>query len=201
MAGYEPTRAELAALFGKSERWIGELRSRGTLPADGATLAENIEAWFAYQLGEQGGDIDYNAEKARLTKEQADAAAMKNEALRGRLLQREAVTAAVQSAFVRVRARLLAIPAKAAPLVFQAPAIAEVEAKLTDSVHEALAELAATQVVSDSADVALLEGDGAGDGDGGAGLVERAPAAAEVDGKPVGGSKPKAKRGGQRRAG
>jgi hypothetical protein len=41
----EPSRPQLAAVFGVSSRWIGELRSKGDLPEDGASLLENIEAW------------------------------------------------------------------------------------------------------------------------------------------------------------
>ena len=43
--------AQLGALFGTSGRWIGELRSRGQMPADGAPLVENIAAWTRYQVG------------------------------------------------------------------------------------------------------------------------------------------------------
>ncbi|WP_300115202.1 hypothetical protein [Sphingobium sp.] len=48
-ADQRPSRPQLAALFGCSSRWIGELRAQGTLPPDGATLAENVAAWVAYR--------------------------------------------------------------------------------------------------------------------------------------------------------
>jgi terminase small subunit / prophage DNA-packing protein len=90
---------------------------------------------------------DLVAERARLASAQADAQEMKNAALRGELLPRHDVTAAVQSAFARVRARLLALPAKIAPVVVGAT-VAQAKDRIEDAVHEALTELAATQVVA-----------------------------------------------------
>src|SRR5918999_5382660 len=93
------------------------------------------------------------AERARLACAQADMQEMKNAALRGALLPRDEVTAAVQACFSRVRARLLAIPTRAAPQVVLLKIMAEVKALLTGLVPEALQELSETKVV------ALAEGD------------------------------------------
>jgi hypothetical protein len=66
----EPTRPQLAAVFGVSSRWIGELRSKGNLPEDGASLIENIEAWAQAEYGIDGAQdsLDLDAESARLKK-------------------------------------------------------------------------------------------------------------------------------------
>jgi phage terminase Nu1 subunit (DNA packaging protein) len=76
----EPTRTQIAAVLGVSSRWIGELRAKGTLPADGASLMENLEAWAAEKYGIEGAQdaLDLDAESARLKKEQADSKAMDN---------------------------------------------------------------------------------------------------------------------------
>ena len=68
-------------------------------------------------------------------------------AARRLLRPRDEVTAAVQAAFARVRARLLALPTQAAPQVVRLRGLAEVKALLTALVHAALQELAATAVV------------------------------------------------------
>jgi DNA-binding transcriptional regulator YhcF (GntR family) len=73
---------------------------------------------------------------------------MKNQAARGQLLPRAEVTAAVQSAFTRVRARMLALPTKAAPQVASLRTLAEIKTVLTELVHEALRELSETEVVA-----------------------------------------------------
>lgn len=54
LAQVRPTLAQLGKVFGTSGRWIGELRARGHMPADGATLAENVAAWVTYKVGGDG---------------------------------------------------------------------------------------------------------------------------------------------------
>ena len=56
---------------------------------------------------------------------------MKNATARRLLLPSDEVTAAVQACFARVRARLIAIPTRAAPQVVLLKGIAEVKALLT----------------------------------------------------------------------
>ena len=55
------------------------------------------------------------------------------------------------ASFGRVRAKLLALPSKMAPLVVGAKTAAEAQKMLKDTVHEALDELAATTVTGVSA--------------------------------------------------
>ncbi len=86
-------------------------------------------------------------ERALLAREQWIGQRMKNAALRGALLPRDEVTAAVQACFSLVRARLIAIPTRAAPQVVLLKAMPEVKALLTALVHEALQELSETKVV------------------------------------------------------
>lgn len=50
LANMRPTLAQLGAVLGTTGRWIGELRARGKMPSDGATLAENVRAWIAYRM-------------------------------------------------------------------------------------------------------------------------------------------------------
>lgn len=54
LAEYQPKLAEIGAVFGVSGRWIGELRAQGVMPADGATLAENVAAFVTYRIGKRG---------------------------------------------------------------------------------------------------------------------------------------------------
>lgn len=94
LAGYKPTLSEVAALFGKSSRWISDLRAKGDLPGDGATLAEFVAAWTsANAVAGKGKTIDQH--KARLAAEKADEAAMRNAERRRELLPRVEVALAV----------------------------------------------------------------------------------------------------------
>lgn len=201
LAGYRPTLSEVAALIGKSSRWVSELRANGALPADGATLKEFTEAWAKHRAGE--GKIKKSDDATtRLITAQADMAEMKAAQLRLSLLPREEVTSAVQSAFARVRAKLLSLPAKSAPIVVSMKSAVPIQEKLTELVHEALAELATTSIaVEENADAPGDGGSKPSAGGGGGGLVARNDAAAKTDGKPVGRRKPPAKSGSKRRAG
>lgn len=198
LAGYRPTLNEVAALFGKSSRWISDLRAKGELPGDGATLAEFVAAWTsASAVVGKGKTIDQH--KMRLAAEKADEAAMKNAEKRRELLPRVEVTLAVQGAFARVRAKLLALPSKCAPAISAMKSPVQIQEKLTELVHEALAELAGTIVGHQP--IAAAEPPGSDDRDrgDGAGLVAGVRAAAAADGQPVGGHEAKAKPRGKRR--
>ena len=201
LAGYKPTLNEVAALFGKSSRWISDLRAKGELPGDGASLAEFVAAWTsASAVTGKGKTLDQH--KARLAAEKADEAAMKNAERRRELLPRAEVNLAVQGAFARVRAKLLALPSKCAPAISAMKSPIAIQEKLTELVHEALAELAGTTVGSQPVEA----GDGSSGGDAGDrasgdGVVAGVRAAASADGQPVGRQAPQAKSRGKRRAG
>lgn len=204
LAGYKPTLSEVASLFGKSSRWISDLRAKGELPGDGATLAEFVAAWTSAHAASTGGkSIDQH--KARLAAAKADQAEMKNALTRNELLPRPLVTLAVQGAFARVRAKLLSMPSKIAPIVAPMKSAVAIQEKLTELVHEALAELAATVVgveeTSPEGGDPAAPGGEPGDSSSGGGLVAGDAAPAAPDGEPVGGPEPGPKPGRKRRAG
>lgn len=137
---------------------------------------EYIRAVAAGRAGEDG--LDLAAERARLAKEQADAQAMKNAVQRGELIPRTDVVAGIQTVIAHCRAKLLSLPGKMTPLVSGA-GTAAVKEKLTDAIHEALAELSATRAVpSDAGRGDHVCGDHRGADDMGT--------AAEADGERVG---------------
>lgn len=200
LAGYKPTLNEVAALFGKSSRWISDLRAKGELPGDGATLAEFVAAWASVAAGAgKGKSIDQH--KARLAAEKADEATMKNAERRRELLPRAEVALAVQGAFARVRAKMLALPSKCAPAISAMKSPVAIQEKLTELVHEALGELAGTTVAAEPAGAGSApHGADVGDRGDRAGLVAGVRAAAAADGEPMGGHEAQAKPRGQRRA-
>lgn len=200
LAEYRPTLNEVAKLVGKSSRWLANLRAEGELPGDGATLPEFIQAWTSYQAG-AGKPKEKELNEARILRAQADIAEAKAQEMRKQLLPRHEVSSAVQSAFARVRAKLLSLPAKCAPVVHAMSSIAAVQDKLTELVHEALLELASTQIAAADPDDHLDGGRQRGDGGNSGDLVAGADAAAETDGQPVGRRKPAAQRRSKRGAG
>lgn len=206
LAGYRPTLGEVAALFGKSSRWISDLRAKGEMPGDGATLKEFVDAWLS-QAGAANGIKAKPIELARARRElaKAEREEIQTATLKGEMLPRDVVTHAVQSAFARCRARLLGLPAKIAPIVASMKSAVAIQEKLTELVHEALAELAATQVgvaVQEGGEsgAGAASGDVAGDGDRRVAVVAGDDAAAATDGERMGGPEPGAKPGRKRRA-
>jgi len=139
----EPTRAHLAALFGKSIKWVGDQRSLGKLPVDGASWAENLEAFLESKTGggqQSGGGLRYDVEKARLTKEQADEKAMDNAERRGDLASRADLTGAVISVIKVSVARLMQVPAAVAQ------GNAGLRTKIETAIVDALRDLSLTRV-------------------------------------------------------
>lgn len=118
-------------------------------------------------------NLDLVLQRARLASEQADAQAMKNAAARGEMIPRGDVVHGIRTVFTHLRAKLLAVPNKAAPLLIGAKSPEEIGALLTIMVHDALADLASTRILPERPDGAP-GGDGAGGGPGGPGAATEA---------------------------
>jgi hypothetical protein len=202
LAGYRPTLGEVAALFGKSSRWISDLRAKGEMPADGATLSEFMAAWGSLSAVSAGGlkGKPIDIAKARSAAAKAEQDEIKTAALKGAYLPRAGVTLAVQGAFARVRAKLLALPSKCAPAISAMKSPVAIQEKLTELVHEALAELASTVIGGEPVSDGLAPGDEPGHRGSGDDVVAGVCTAAPADGEPVGGQAPQAKPRGKRRA-
>ena len=151
------SHAQVAEHLDMSRQNATDLFSRGVLPGGrGQGKADIDECRVAYirhlrskaggGTGDAGADLDLASERARLAKEQADRQEMLNAQMRGELLARPDVDAAVSAAFARVRAKLLSVPGKAAAEVVAVDQPAEAEALIRDAVCEALEELAGTTV-------------------------------------------------------
>jgi len=175
---------ELGQIIGISARRIRELRDEGKITGEadgryilGVAIASYVSGLREQAAGRSSGnpelDLDLTAERARKAKEEADRLEMMNARERGELLQRGDVDAAVVGAFARVRARLISIPAKCAPLVAVVAEPSEAEAVIRRAVYECLRELSDTSVSELCGDY----------GD----VVEDIGPAAGFDGEPMGG--------------
>lgn len=89
-----------------------------------------------------GDTYDLTQERARLAHHQANKAALEAEAFSGKLVPIESVADVVGEEYANVRAKLLAIPTKAAPQIVGLSTIAT-KARLDDLVREVLEELSA----------------------------------------------------------
>lgn len=92
------------------------------------------------------GKIDGEQERARKDKEAADRLELQNAVTRGELAPLAEMVSAVTSAFARVRAKILTIPSKVAPLVVGETSTVVVRDVVKNEVHNALEELAGTRL-------------------------------------------------------
>jgi phage terminase Nu1 subunit (DNA packaging protein) len=152
------TKAEIARLFGVSVQAIDGWLARG-LPymsrpdRPGASYRFDpraVVAWRVEYLTAAAtaarGDVDLEEAKRRKVAAEAELAELDLAERRRDLIPADDVEAWAASAFARVRARLLSVPAKCAPLASTAATTAQAEAAIRDAVCEALAELSETSV-------------------------------------------------------
>nr|WP_257015295.1 terminase [Sphingomonas melonis] len=130
-------------MFGCSSRWIGELRSKGDLPADGASLLENIEAWAQNKYGVEAADpdaLDKEQQQARLAKEQADAKAMDNAERRRELASLPDMVAAGAGVIVMIVAQLQQVGARVAK------GDTKLRARIDSEINNVLTDLSMTRI-------------------------------------------------------
>lgn len=114
----------------------------------GAVLYETQQAMPMLYTGSADSPRDLTKERARLTHHQANIAELDEDVRRGVLVDRDAVVIEVSEALANMRAKLLNIPHKVAPVIVAVEDLHEIKAVLESAVHEALTELY-NQYVSD----------------------------------------------------
>ncbi|ACI97514.1 terminase small subunit, Nu1 [Rhodospirillum centenum] len=194
MAGNGQPLAVIAKLLDLSERRVQQLSREGVIPKAerGAyDLVGAVRGYVRYlrDLAQraQGGVADLPTERTRLVKAKADLAELDAQQRRGDLVPVAETALAWAAVTARLRARLITLPDKLAPLVHDAANPAAVRVLLRSAIVEALAELAATPVaVAPAPDRASGAGEAGDDG------VADADAAAGPDGEPMGGRQPPA---------
>lgn len=167
--------AVLARGLGISERRVRELRDQGVIPDEGGKyrLGDAVSAYSAHNRPSSGkaagGGSDaadtLDAARIRLINLQADAREMLNAQMRGEAVLAEDLEVVVGAIVDGVRARVLALPTRAAPSVLGLPSLAEVRDKLTELVHEVCGSLAATELTDAVKDRARRRAGRGADGD------------------------------------
>lgn len=175
-------QTELCEILGKTAKtlnsWIDAglpVLRRGGHGSPNQYDTEAVIGWMIQReigklsVHDDGEVYNFEAEKARLTHEQAEKVAMENMVRRGQLVDTEKVAGWWASIITNAKQRLLAIPTKAAPLVLGLKTLPEVRDQLETTINEVLLELSTTDPVA------------GGSGD------EGVEAAAQADSEPVGG--------------
>jgi transcriptional regulator with XRE-family HTH domain len=142
-----PTQAEFAQHMGVSQQAISKLAQRGVFPK-GGTLDEWRHAYVRHLIDlasghlSEDGALDLTEERALLARAQRLKLEIEMDKLKGKLLDAEEVDIAWREMIMASRARLLALPQRAALAVVAAKTTAEVAEVLRVIVYEALTELA-----------------------------------------------------------
>lgn len=183
--------SEVADWLGISGRRVRELRAEGVLPGaagDDYDLKSCVQAYCAHmrpssgRAAAGGSENAGNLDQARIEvlNEQRDRLRMLNDQMRGETVLAEDVESVVGAYADATRAKVLALPTRAAPLLVGLETLAEVRDKLTELAHEACGDLAATEIVSTVHDRARRR---AGRGAGGDADIPQDGAASETDGQ------------------
>jgi phage terminase Nu1 subunit (DNA packaging protein) len=125
-------------------------------------LLHSIKGYIGYLQVRSGGtkgvSADYHEERSRLTKAQADKAEFEAALMAGRLVDVEQLTQAWEGMLSSMRAKLLAIPSKVAPIIADEDEPGMVQNIIDDYMREALEELASYGTSTSNEDI--VEGDG-----------------------------------------
>lgn len=140
---------EVAAHLHMDLQTFRKLIDRGVITKQerGSYDAEQVRKEYILHIREvaagrfKAGELDLQAERARLAKEQADAKEMENAVERGDLVYIEDVAKQVEGQMTKVRTKLLAIPTKYAPELHAMATAREVQLALEEAITEALNEL------------------------------------------------------------
>jgi len=160
MATNTQSLAVIARLLDLTERRVQQLAHDGVIPPAARTGAERgrydlvgaVRGYVRYlrdqATSSQSGIADLGTERARLVKAKADLAEMDAGSRRGDLLPAAEVEEAWIAVLARLRARLLVLPDRLAPLVHEETTIAGARASIRGIITEALAELSSLPVTA-----------------------------------------------------
>jgi phage terminase Nu1 subunit (DNA packaging protein) len=170
------TGTELGEILGISARRVRELRDDKVIPDNGSgqyVLGPSVAAYCGHirpasgraAAGGSDAATGLDAARIRLINLQADAREMLNAQMRGEAVLAEDLEVVVGTIVDGVRARVLALPTRAAPAVLGLDSLAEVRDKLTELVHEVCGSLAATELTDSVKDRARRRAGRGTDGD------------------------------------
>ena len=197
---YQVSKKEAAAFFTVSTQALDGWFTSGCPVAKrddtGRIVAVDLQAMAQWRIDRaamsEGNGLDF--ERTRLTKAQADKTELEVSELRGELVRAPVIGLHWQAMVAAMRAKLLSLPSKVAPLVAGPDSLSRTQELIQANVHEALAEIAGDGFPNDVRKrLDMLRSGESGNAD--------REAAAEADGHAVGKRAPAAKPRGQRGAG
>lgn len=117
----EVSTSDLAAIIGKSPQWVRQLTRDGVINQIGRgkyKLSDAVQAFYKFKAGEgSDNNLNYNREKALLTRAKRKLEENKLMILEGKLHQAEDVKRVMTNMLATFRLRCLAMPTKLAPIL------------------------------------------------------------------------------------
>lgn len=176
----------IARLLDLSERRVQQLSREGVIPKAERgqyDLIGSVRGYVRYLRDQatkaQAGAPDYAAERARFIRARADLAEMEAEEKRGALIAAEEIEAAWIAVLALLRTRMLALPDRLAPQVFEQSTVGDTRNLIRMTIREVLDDLAQPDVQLEA--IADIDGHSDSEADGGDGAEGAAPAAGTDD--------------------
>lgn len=141
------TQAQVGAAVGLSQSQTSrELRAAGIDPSSGGYSLQDLARFAEWRVLQTIGMVDgtaynYEAERARLTHEQANKVSLEVAELRGELVRASEVGPYWDDMVSSMRAKLVGMPPKLAAMIADAVARAKFQSQAEAAVYEALAEI------------------------------------------------------------
>ena len=159
MIGMELSKADLAKFYGVSlptiSQWVGKgcpFISKGGQGRKWVFSSSAVTTWREDQIAQQAlGDVSsLDIDEARRRKLAAEAALTELDLShrRGELIEVELIADLVGDEYANVRAKILALPTKLAPLLLGVASLAEARGIIESGIIEALEELTADEIYS-----------------------------------------------------
>ena len=141
----------LSECLGVTKEHVTRLANKGVIPKSingEYDLVPSVRGYVeSLRSRTDPASISLTQEKALLAKRQRERIELELAQTRGGLISVKLVKEEWEKLISASRARLLVIPTKLAPLIFTLKSIPEVKEVIQDAIHEALRELARTEVV------------------------------------------------------
>ncbi len=134
----------LGEFLGLTVARISQMVKDGVLVRDGRgryPFLKSVKSYIDMLKGGGAKAADYNVERTRLTKAQADEKELQVKQLQGDLIPAEDVLEEWQKMLSSMRSKLLSIPSKTAHLVIAAEKYQEAERIIRERIYEALQEM------------------------------------------------------------
>ncbi len=145
-------QTQVAAILDRTPRRVRQMEEEGAGPprnADGTYDEGELGKWIRADAANLSGNYNYEAERARLTHEQANKTALENCELRADLVRMTVVENYWASLGAACRAKLVSVPSKLGALVADASARVKFIGQAEALIYDALAEIQSDAVPHD----------------------------------------------------